>query len=297
MTVMRVTKRDGTTEDVQFDKITRRLAQLCGGLEEAVDVSRIAAAVCSSVFDGISTTRLDELTAEVSQALATEHPDYGTLAARVLVSNLQKSTCEDVVQTFDSMHDVLDPAFLDVVRRNAGAYAAMLDFDRDYLFDYFGFRTMERMYLTRVDGAIVERPQHMFLRVAAALWGDDLDRVRETYDAMSTKQFTHASPTLFNAGLKTQQLSSCYLVGVEDDSIEGIFDAVTKCAKISKFGGGIGLAVQKVRGRGAAIKGTNGHSDGLVPMLRVVNAVADYVNQVRHRRRCRARHPAVSAVV
>ena len=276
---MRVTKRDGSTEDVQFDKITRRLAKLCWDLTDAVDVSRVAAAVCSSIHEGISTTRLDELTSEVAQSLATEHPDYGVLAARVLVSNLQKNTRAGVQDAFGQMGGIASPGFLECVERNAAALDAMIDFQRDYVADYFGFRTMERMYLTRVNGHIVERPQHLYMRVAVALWGDDLRRVQETYDALSLRKFTHASPTLFNAGMKVPQLASCFLISVEDDSIEGIFDAITKCAKISKYGGGIGLAVQKVRGQGAPIRGTNGTSDGLVPMLRVVNSVANYVNQ------------------
>lgn len=275
---MRVTKRDGSMEDVHFDKITSRLDKLCWGLD--IDVVRVSGSVCSSVHDGISTARLDELAADVAQSLATEHPDYGILAARVLVSNLQKNTSAGVLETFQKMRSVLSGEFMDLVQRHAATLDELVLFDRDYDFDYFGFRTMERMYLTRIDGVIIERPQHMFLRVALALWNDDMQRVRETYEALSTKRFTHASPTLFNAGLKTQQLASCYLLNVAEDSIEGIFDAVTKCAKISKFGGGIGLAVQGVRGRGAPIKGTNGKSDGLVPMLRVVNSVADYVNQV-----------------
>ena len=240
---------------------------------------RVAGSVCSSVHDGISTARLDELAADVAQSLATEHPDYGTLAARVLVSNLQKNTTSGVVETFGSMAGLLSDEFMALVHRHETQLDAMLCFDRDYDFDFFGFRTMERMYLTRVGGAVVERPQHMFLRVALMLWGDDLDRVRETYDATSLKKFTHASPTLFNAGMKVQQLSSCYLISTASDSIEGIFDAVTKCAKISKYGGGIGVSIQNVRGRGAPIKGTNGTSDGIVPMLRVFNSVADYVNQ------------------
>lgn len=292
---MRVTKRDGRLEAVQFDKITQRLLTLCdpvGSQSRAldVDVTRVAAQVCAAVHDGISTARLDELAADIAAGLSTEHPDYGHLAARILVSNLQKNTSESFAETCDKMRALLSDDFLRVVEQHGPLLQAMLVFDRDYDYDFFGFKTIEKLYLTRVDGVVVERPQHMWLRVALALWPDDLARAQETYEYMSTGRFTHASPTLFNAGLKRQQLKSCYLTGIEEDSIDGIFDAVTKCAKISKYGGGIGIHVSGVRGKGAPIKGTNGRSDGLVPMLRVLNAVAGYVNQVQcfHRNLMRA---------
>lgn len=276
---MQVVKRDGATEPVQFDKITRRLAALCDPGDLAVDVTRVAAQVCAAVHDGIGTPRLDELAADVAAGLSTEHPDYAALAGRVLVSNLQKNTSPSVLATFEAMADHLDARVLADVREHHQVYQAMLDFSRDFAFDFFGFKTLERLYLTRVDGAVVERPQHMWLRVAVALWGTDFPRVRQTYDHLSAGRFTHASPTLFNAGLKSQQLSSCFLTGIEDDSIDGIFEAAAKCARISKYGGGIGLHVSGVRSKGAPIRGTNGRSDGLVPMLRVFNAVASYVNQ------------------
>lgn len=275
---MHVTKRNGEREPVHFDKITQRLSHLAYGLD-GVDVTRVAAQVCSSVHDGISTARLDELAADVAVGLLTENPQYGTLAARILVSNLQKNTSEDVMETYGAMSEQLDPHFLACVHAHAPRLQAMVDYSLDFNFDYFGFKTMEKMYLTRVDGAVVERPQHMWLRVAVALWKDDLDKVEETYRHLATGKFTHASPTLFNAGMARQQCASCYLCGVEDDSIDGIFEAITKCARISKYGGGIGLHVSGVRSKGTVIKGTNGHSDGLVPMLKVVNSVATYVNQ------------------
>jgi ribonucleotide reductase alpha subunit len=301
---MRVTKRDGRREAVRFDKITHRLEHL-RALEPrlAVDVTPVAARVCASVKDGISTSELDELAADVAAGMSTDDPEYGSLAARVLVSNLQKSTSKSVLDTFERMAGVLDPAFLDRVRRHSDKLQQLVDYRRDFDFDFFGFKTMERMYLTRVDDVVVERPQHMWLRVALALWGEDLDapeptppanrapaaaggpgpdglaRVRETYEMLSTKTFTHASPTLFNSGMRYQALASCFLTGIEDDSIEGIFEAMRKCALISKHGGGIGLHVSGVRAKGAPIRGTNGRSDGLVPMLRVANAVASYVNQ------------------
>lgn len=281
---MRVLKRDGRTEPVQFDKITQRL----GALREPhgtarkrldVDVTRVAARVCASIHDGITTVRLDELAADTAAGMSTEHPDYGLLAARILVSNLHKHTSAEPTAAWEAMTAVLGDEFLRAARRHAAELNAMVQHERDYDYDYFGFKTVERLYLARVDGAVVERPQHMWLRVALALWLDDLDRVRETYEHLSTGRFTHASPTLFNAGMKRQQLASCFLTGVEEDSIEGIFDAVTRCAKVSKYGGGIGLHVTGVRSKGAPIRGTNGTSDGLVPMLKVLNSVASYVNQ------------------
>lgn len=278
---MQVTKRDGRKEVVHFDKITRRLANLkAEPVPLDVDVTRVAAKVCAAVHDDITTVRLDELAADIAAGLSTEHPDYADLAGRILVSNHQKNTTPDLVDTYRRLRGIVSDEFLDTVERSADVYRDMLDFSRDFSFDFFGFKTLEKLYLARAgDGAVVERPQHMWLRVAVALWGPDTERVKETYDKLSTGAFTHASPTLFNAGMKRQQLASCFLLGVEDDSIEGIFDAITKCAKISKFGGGIGLHVSGVRSKGAAIRGTNGQSDGLVPMLRVVNSVASWVNQ------------------
>lgn len=221
---MQVVKRDGRSEVVRFDKITKRL----GALKDIspvldVDVTRVAAAVCASIRDGISTVEIDELSAATAAAMTTDHPDYGSLASRTLVSNLQKSTSDSVLATFRKMKSVLDPEFFACVCRNAKDLQSMMRYERDYDFDYFGFKTMERTYLTKMDGVVVERPQHMWLRVAVALWKDDMERVRESYDQLSTRKFTHASPTLFNAGMKCQQLASCFLTGVEEDSIEGIF--------------------------------------------------------------------------
>jgi ribonucleoside-diphosphate reductase alpha chain len=290
---MRVRKRDGSLEDVAFEKISRRLEALREDLD--VDVSRVAAQVCASIHDGVSTSQLDEYAADVAVALATEHPGYGELASRILVSNLHKNTIDDAVETWSSkMGDLLSPSFLQSASTLRAVLAGAIDYAHDFEFDYFGFRTLERLYLTRVAGAVVERPQHMFARVAVALWGERaaeawaagesedhpaIQRLLRTYTLLAAKYFTHASPTLFNAGMRTQQLSSCFLLGVEDDSIEGIFDAMRKVALISKHGGGVGLHVQGVRSKGSAILGTNGRSDGLVPMLRCFNTVAEYVNQ------------------
>ena len=275
---MRVTKRDGSSELVDFNKITERLTKLCWGGVSA-DVTRVAAQVCARVVDGISTRQLDELAADVSASLGTEHPDYGVLAARILVSNLHKETSADLVDTYQKMSGVLAPELLETVVRHRAELQELVDYERDYDFDVFGVKTMLKMYLTRIDGRVIERPQHMFLRVALGIWGEDMARVRETYEGMSFKRFTHASPTLFNAGMRYPQLSSCFLATIEPDSIDGIFDTVSQCARISKYGGGIGLSASGVRAKGSRIAGTNGESDGLVPMLRVFNSVAQYVNQ------------------
>lgn len=210
---MRVTKRDGRLEVVQFDKITQRLGALRAphgteGRALNVDVTRVAAQVCAAIHDGITTVRLDELAADIAAGLSTENPDYGLLAARILVSNLHKNTSQSAVSAYESMWPVLDPEFLSTVRLHGPELDAMLVHERDYDYDFFGFKTMERLYLGRVSGAVVERPQHMWLRVAVALWGTDLARVQETYEHLSSGKFTHASPTLFNAGLKRQQLAS-----------------------------------------------------------------------------------------
>lgn len=316
---MQVVKRDGRREAVAFDKITRRLEHLARGVQPSlrVDVVRVAGAVCAAVRDGITTVRLDELAADTAAGFSTDHPDYSALAARVLVSNLHKHTSDSVVGTFERLADQLAPEFLAAARAHGPELQAMVRYESDYDFDFFGFKTMEKMYLARAsDGAVAERPQHMWLRVALALWGwgprADLARVRDTYDRLRRREFTHASPTLFNAGMRNNNLASCFLMMVPDDSVEGIFDAFAKCAQVrgrgaglgagarvctdrfppvarpraqvSKFGGGIGLSVSNVRSRGARIRGTNGASDGLMPLLRVANAVAGYINQGSRRK-------------
>ena len=279
---MKVLKRSGALEPVQMDKVAARLAALADGLD-GLDIDRVTVAACAAMYDGIPTTRLDQLAADTAYALSTEHPDYGALAARVLVSDLHKRTGASALEAFEKMAELLSPGFLADARALGPALDALPCHDRDYDFDYFGVRTLEKMYLTRVRGEVVERPQHTWLRIAVALWGTDLERVRETYECLSKKRFTHASPTIFNAGMRHQQLASCFLLGVED-SVDDIFAALARCARVSKHGGGIGMHVSGVRGRGAHIRGTNGQCDGLVPMLRVTNAVADYINQGGRRR-------------
>lgn len=287
---MNVIKRDGSSEAVSFDKIMTRIGRLCwaenakpnhsgrvqNGLE--VDISRIVASICSSVVDNITTVQLDDLTADKAASMVTNHPDYGILAARIAVSNLHKQSSDSVVDTYTKMSSMLSDEFMQVVRVHEQEFQALVKYDRDYDFDYFGFSTMKRLYLTKVDGKVVERPQHTYLRVAIALWGEDIAKVKETYDALSKRKFTHASPTLFNAGFRNANLASCFLVHV-DDSLTNIFKSLGDVAQLSKFGGGIGLHLSDIRGRGSKIQGTNGESDGIVPMLKVYDTTSAYANQ------------------
>ena len=288
---MHVLKRDGTLEQVSFDKIMQRIHRLCwpegakptlkGSRAQtglSVDVSRIVGSICASIVDGISTTKLDDLTADKAASLTTVNPDYGILAARIGVSNLQKQTSESVVDTFGKMSHLLNDNFKQDVQEFGTEYQKIVDYARDFDFDYFGFKTMERMYLTKVGGKIVERPQHTYLRIAVALWRGDIAKVKTTYDALSLRKFTHASPTIFNAGLKHANLASCFLAHVPD-SLGDIFKVLGDCSQMSKHGGGIGLNISDIRGSGSRIAGTNGESDGIVPMLRVYDATSAYANQ------------------
>lgn len=277
---MQVIKRDGSLEQVHFDKISTRLRKLCELQPplSGIDVCRVAQHACAAMHDKIHTETLDRITADAAVALATDHPDYSVLAARILISNLQKTTHADVVAVYDELQGVVSDDFRAFVTSNADVLNELLDFSRDFQFDYFGFKTLQKAYLLKG-----ERPQHMYLRVAVGIWahsGDaSLKYIRETYEALSTHKFTHASPTLFNAGTKTPQLASCYLMGIHVDSLDSIFDTFHKAAVISKYGGGIGLHVHSVRSKGSLIRSTNGMSDGLVPMLRVANSIFNYVNQ------------------
>ena len=281
---MQVIKRDGRREPVHFDKVSQRLRKLALDVSPAlsVDVNNVAKHACTAMHDEIRTEALDVITADAAVALATDHPDYSTLAARILVSNMHKTTSSGVLDVYSSAQtrSTVSDAFFASIVEHAAALDDMIDFSRDYNFDYFGFRTLLKGYL--LPG---ERPQHMYMRVAVALWasGDtnSVKRIKETYDALSTQKFTHASPTLFNAGTKTPQLASCFLQGVHVDSLDDIFETFHKTATISKFGGGIGCHVHAVRAKGSLIRSTNGRSDGLVPMLKVANEVVNYVNQVR----------------
>ena len=286
---MLVLKRDGRKETVSFDKVLGRVRKASKGL--AVNPDALAQQVLAQIFDGVKTSELDELTAQLAASLTTLHPDYGTLAGRISISNHHKNTTASFSEVMLRLSDqkmpqtgestsFIHPGLLANIKEHGPEIDAKIHHDRDYLLDYFGFKTLERSYLLKDTSMVVqERPQHMWMRVALALWFNDLPRAFETYDYMSTKCFTHATPTLFNAGTPRQQLSSCFLLAMSDDSIQGIYKTLGDCAAISKFAGGIGLHLHNVRARGSLIKGTNGQSNGLVPMLRVFNNTARYVDQ------------------
>lgn len=288
---MEVIKRSGRREPVKFDKISARIKKLCYGLDpKYISVEEISMKVISGLYDGVKTTELDNLAAETAASMATAHPEYATLAARIAISNLHKSTKKNFFMTMKELHKYVDPVtnqpasllsdeVFEVVKKHKDLLNSTIIYDRDYNFDFFGFKTLERSYLMRLNGEVVERPQHMFMRVALGIHGEDIEAAIETYDLMSQKWFIHATPTLFNAGTPKPQLSSCFLLSAEDDSIEGIFNTLTKCAKISQSAGGIGLSVHNIRAKGSYIKGTGGYSNGLVPMLRVFNDTARYVDQ------------------
>ena len=288
---MSVVKRNGKHEDVSFDKILKRVKKLGAETKPPIvlNYSQLVMEVIDQLYSGIPTSVIDELTAEQCASLCTKHPDYGTLASRVIVSNNHKNTVSSFIETmrklhlFTDIHGVNIPLIHEdlwsVVEKHGDTINEMIDYDRDYDIDYFGFKTLERAYLMRVDKVIVERPQHMWMRVSIGIHGDDMSAVKETYDLMSMKYFTHATPTLFNAGTPRPQLSSCYLLSMEDDSIDGIYNTLKECAKISKWAGGIGLHIHNVRGTGSHIRGTNGTSNGIVPMLQVFNKTARYVDQ------------------
>ncbi|RYP03809.1 hypothetical protein DL765_010384 [Monosporascus sp. GIB2] len=293
---MYVKKRDGRQERVQFDKITARVSRLCYGLDaDHVDPVAITQKVISGVYGGVTTVQLDDLAAETAAYMTVTHPDYAILAARIAVSNLHKQTKKQWSAVVSDLYHYVNPkngkaspmisqqTYESVMRHKEELDSAIV-YDRDFNYQYFGFKTLERSYLLKLDGKIVERPQHMIMRVAVGIWGDDVEKVIETYNLMSMKYFTHASPTLFNAGTPQPQLSSCFLVDMKDDSIEGIYDTLKTCAMISKMAGGIGLNVHRIRATGSYIAGTNGTSNGIVPMLRVFNNTARYVDQGGNKR-------------
>jgi ribonucleoside-diphosphate reductase alpha chain len=287
---MRVIKRNGKHESVKFDKITARIEKLSYSLSPLVNVIDVAKKVIEGIYDGVSTTELDNLAAETAASLTTKHPDYALLASRIAVSNLHKNTTKSFSETMRRLHQYVDaasgkhlPMIADDVMQIIEANAELLDssiiYDRDFGFDYFGFKTLEKSYLLRIDGKVVERPQHMYMRVAIGIHKNDIENAIKTYNLMSERWFTHATPTLFNAGTPKPQMSSCFLLTMKDDSIDGIYDTLKQTAKISQSAGGIGLAIHNVRATGSYIGGTNGTSNGLVPMLRVFNDTARYVDQ------------------
>ena len=289
-TDMRVIKRNGEHEVIAFDKILARIRNVGrqAGIA-AVNYTSLAMKVIDQLYDGIPTTKIDELTAEQCATMATQHPDYGTLAAYIIVSNHHKTTPTTFYDAMRQLHEFTDvrgqpsplisDEFWAVVFNKRDELEAMIDMSRDFLIDYFGFKTLERSYLMRTNGKTVERPQYMWMRVSVGIHGSNLEKVRATYELMSHKYFTHATPTLFNAGTLKPQLSSCYLIAMESDSIDGIFNTLKECANISKHAGGIGVHVHNIRAAGSHIRGTNGTSNGLVPMLRVFNNTARYIDQ------------------
>jgi len=288
---MFVIKRDGKKESVKFDKITARIEKLCYGLNPAlVDPIDVAKKVIEGLFDGVTTSELDNLAAETAASLTTKHPDYALLASRIAVSNLHKNTTKCFSETMRRLHEYIDPKtgkdasliaddVWDIIEANAELLDSTIIYDRDFGFDYFGFKTLEKSYLLKLDGKIAERPQHLFMRVSIGIHKEDVESAIKTYNLMSERWFTHATPTLFNAGTPKPQMSSCFLLTMKDDSIDGIYDTLKQTAKISQSAGGIGLSIHNVRATGSYISGTNGTSNGIIPMLRVFNDTARYVDQ------------------
>jgi len=286
---MFVIKRDGKKESVKFDKITARIEKLCYGFQ-LVDPIDVAKKVIEGLFDGVTTSELDNLAAETAASLTTKHPDYALLASRIAVSNLHKNTIKSFSETMRLLHDYVDPKtgkeasliaddVWEVIEKNAELLDSSIIYDRDFGFDYFGFKTLEKSYLLKINGKIAERPQHLFMRVSVGIHKEDIESAIKTYNLMSERWFTHATPTLFNAGTPKPQMSSCFLLTMKDDSIEGIYDTLKQTAKISQSAGGIGLSIHNVRATGSYISGTNGTSNGIIPMLRVFNDTARYVDQ------------------
>ncbi|MBC7846765.1 MAG: ribonucleoside-diphosphate reductase subunit alpha [Flavobacterium sp.] len=287
---MYVVKRDGHKEPVMFDKITDRIKKLCYGLNDLVDAVKVAMRVIEGLYDGVSTSELDNLAAETAASMTIAHPDYAQLAARIAISNLHSNTKKSFSETMNEMFHYVNPRtnleapllseeVHKVIMENSEFLDSHIIYNRDFNYDYFGFKTLERSYLLRINGKIVERPQHMLMRVSVGIHLDDLKSVIETYDLMSKKFFTHATPTLFNSGTPKPQMSSCFLLAMKDDSIDGIYDTLKNTAKISQSAGGVGLSIHNVRATGSYIRGTNGTSNGIVPMLRVFNDTARYVDQ------------------
>ncbi len=288
---MDVIKRNGRRESVKFDKITARIQKLSYGLDrDHIDASLVAFKVIEGLYDGVTTSELDNLAAEVAATMTTRHPDYAILAARIAISNLQKNTLKSFSETMKGLYHYVDSKtqkksgliseeLYDLSQEHAEILDASIIYDRDFGYDYFGFKTLERSYLLRMNGRVVERPQHMLMRVALAIHKKDIQSALETYHLMSERWFTHATPTLFNAGMPNPQMSSCFLLQMKEDSIDGIFDTLKACAKISQSAGGIGLSIHNVRATGSYIRGTGGTSNGIIPMLRVFNDAARYIDQ------------------
>ena len=288
---MRVLKRNEVYEDVSFDKVLRRLKKLSNDLN--INVSELAQKVCSRIYDGVKTCELDELAAYLCSSMSIDNPDYSILASRIIVSNHHKNTSPSFSETIKILYDnkdingyqspLISEELYEIVNKNKEKLNNYIDYQRDYLFDYFGFKTLERAYLIKIDKKVIERPQHLWMRVSIGIHGNDIKDVLETYDLMSKKYFTHATPTLFNSGTKRPQLSSCFLCSINDDSVTGIYESLKEMALISKYAGGIGIHIHQIRSKGSRIRGTNGTSNGIIPMLRVFNNTARYIDQAGKR--------------
>jgi ribonucleoside-diphosphate reductase alpha chain len=287
---MDIVKRNGTTEPLKLEKISSRIKKLTYGLNERVDPDKVSTKVVSGLYDGVSSTELDQLSSETAASMVTVHPDFGKLAARIAITALYKDVEKDFSVVAKKLYDYINPKTGDsagmisdevysVIQKNSQELDAMIVHDRDFNFDYFGFMTLRKSYLLKVDGKAAETPQHLYMRVAVGIWRDNLEMVQKTYDMLSQGLFTHATPTLFNASTNRPQLSSCFLLDIDDDSIPGIYKTLSDCALISQSAGGIGINIHKIRAKGSYIKGTNGHSNGIIPMLKVFNETARYVDQ------------------
>ena len=287
---MFVIKRSGNQESVKFDKVTARIEKLSYGLSPIVNVIDVAKKTIEGIYAGVPTTELDNLAAETAASLTITHPDYAILASRIAVSNLHKNTVKRFSETMRNLHQYVDKAagkalpliaddVMEIIEANAELLDSTIIYDRDFGFDYFGFKTLEKSYLLKIDGKIAERPQHLYMRVAIGIHKTDIESAIATYHLMSERWMTHATPTLFNAGTPKPQMSSCFLLTMKEDSIDGIYDTLKQTAKISQSAGGIGLAIHNIRASGSYIGGTNGTSNGIVPMLRVFNDTARYVDQ------------------
>ena len=288
---MQVVNRKGEREDVRFDAIHEKLSSLTDGLDTNwVDAANLTKLTIEGLYDGVTTRELDQLAAETAASLASHHPDYSKLAARICVDDLHRSTKDSFSAVITDLREFIDPEsgahapliseeVYDIIMANKDTLDDYIDYNRDFNYDYFGFKTLERSYLLKLNGEVAERPQHMLMRVAVGIHHQDIQKALETYDLMSQGYFTHATPTLFNSGTPTPQMSSCFLLTMQDDSLVGIYDTLKQCALISKSAGGIGLSIHHIRSKGSYIKGTNGESNGIVPMLRVFNDTARYVDQ------------------
>lgn len=285
-----VIKRNGKKQEINFDKISKRLMNLNYGLDPIVDVTLITQKTIQGIYNGIKTSELDTFTAQLAASMITRHPDYGILASRIEINNLHKSTEKSFSKAMTLLYNYIHPTsqkkspkindeFYKIVCEHADTFDGMIIHNNDTYFTYFAYKTLERSYLMKVDQHIVETPQFMFLRVAICIHKDNISKVKETYNLLSSKKFIHATPTLFNAGTIKQQLSSCYILTMKEDSIDGIYDTLKDCAVISKHAGGIGININSIRSADSFIAGTNGHSNGIVPMLRVFNNTARYVDQ------------------